>query len=186
METKAILKGIRNKNHLVFRRLFESFYGDLVNYAHSYLFHRGSSEDVVQEVFIHLWENSTKLDIRTNIKGYLYAMVRNRCLNALKSLGISDSAQVLDLNSILDSEYHWDDPFGHYQDTVKIQTQHILESLPSKMRTIVKMRFIENYKYKEIADELGVSVNTIKTQLRRAKVKMAQYILVLVALLSIL
>lgn len=141
---------------------------------------------MVQEVFMHLWENSETMDIQTNIRGYLYAMVRNRCLNILKSVRITDTAGVLELQSLPDTTYNPDYPFDPPQGYPQVQLQGVLEKLPSRMRTIVRLRFVDNYKYAEIAEELGVSVNTIKTQLRRAKLKLAQYILAVVALLSVL
>ena len=63
------------------------------------------------------------------------------------------------------------------------QLLKVVEGLPSKMQQIVKMRFIENYKYVEIAEELGVSVNTVKTQLKRAKLKIGEQMAMLIALL---
>ncbi|MEM9143211.1 MAG: RNA polymerase sigma-70 factor [Bacteroidota bacterium] len=170
----------------MFKRLFEDLYGDLVNYANEYLYHVNSSEDVVQEVFIYLWENSEKIDIKTNIKGYLYVMVRNRCLNTLKSVNITDTARVFEMQAIFDPDYDPDHLFEEDRNPDYAQMLKILESLPSRMRAIVQLRFVNNYKYAEIADELGVSVNTIKTQLRRAKVKFAQLMISLAILLSML
>lgn len=179
MDSTTTLREIRNKNHFVFKQLFEDLYSNLVIYANGYLFDRSSGEDVVQEVFVYLWENSEKIDITSNLKSYLYAMVRNRCLNILKSIKVTDSAKVLELQAIFDSDYSLDSIGNEDKNLLYDQVIGILEGLPIKMRTIVKLRFVDNYKYSEIADELGLSVNTVKTQLKRAKIKFGKLMVLL-------
>ena len=182
MNSTTTLRAIRNQDHFVFKRLFDEMYADLVLYAHGYLFQTAQSEDVVQEVFIHLWEHSNEMDIKANLKGYLYAMVRNRCLTLLRSVKITDDHGVLETPAALDAE----DPafFGEEQRSGDGQLMGLLEKLPQRMRTIVTLRFVNGYKYSEIAEELGVSVNTIKTQLRRAKVKLGQLMAALAILIG--
>lgn len=179
MEPKAIFKRTPYNSQVEFRRLFEDLYPGLVAYANEYLFDLGSSEDVVQEVFVHLWEKGETLDIRTNLRAYLYAMVRNRCLNILKAVKITDFSKVLETQAVFDVDFG-PDCFPEGQSKILYeQVVKMIEGLPRKMRTIVELRFIDNYRYKEIADELGVSVNTVKTQLKRAKIKFGELIVFL-------
>ncbi|SIQ36028.1 RNA polymerase sigma factor [Maribacter ulvicola] len=184
MKTNSELKELQNKNHFVFKKIFYEFYEDLVNYAHGYLFDKGRSEDMVQDVFITLWEKADTIEINTTLKGYLYAMVRNKSLNLLKSIKITDSTQVLELQAILDDTYNHEDTI---ETTNKIHNQllNIIDTLPEKMQVIVKMRYLENYRYAEIAEELKISVNTVKTQLKRAKIKIGQLLHAILILLSI-
>lgn len=186
MDSKTILRELQNKNHFVFKSLFESCYVELVTYANGYLFDKASSEDVIQEVFISLWEKSNKINLKTSLKAYLYAMVRNRCLNRLKAIKITDTSRILEFQTSPTSDYMKD---WLPQDEKQIRYQqalNIIEKLPLKMRTIFELRFKENYRYKEIADELNVSVNTVKTQLKRAKVKLNEQVISIALLLSTL
>ncbi len=186
MDSNSTFKEIQNKNHVVFKQVFEDLYGDLVIYANKYLFQIGSSEDVVQEVFIYLWENAGKINIKSSLKNYLYAMVRNRCLNILKTIKITDISYSYELQTIIETNYT-PDYFPHEErKTNYVLMTEVLDSLPTKMRTIVMLRFMKNYKYSEIADELGVSVNTIKTQLKRAKQKFEELAISILLLLSFL
>lgn len=185
MDSNSIIQEIRNQNQFVYKKFFEDTYAELVHYANSYLFDQGWSEDIVQEVFIHLWEKSNSLEIKSSLKGYLYAMVRNRCLNFLKTIKITDNANVLDMQSMLSAEYNLDVFSDEDLKIIHNQLLKVVEGLPTKMQQIVKMRFIENYKYVDIAEELGVSVNTVKTQLKRAKVKITQQMALVLALLTI-
>nr|WP_299387864.1 RNA polymerase sigma-70 factor [Allomuricauda sp.] len=184
MDATSVIQEIRNQNQFVYKKFFEDTYPELVHYANSYLFDQNWSEDIVQEVFIHLWEQANSLDIKTSLRGYLYAMVRNRCLNFLKSIKITDDAKVLDMQSMLSSEYDLEFFSNDDLKVIHHQLLKVVEGLPTKMQQIVKMRFIENYKYVEIAEELGVSVNTVKTQLKRAKLKISQQMALVLVLLS--
>lgn len=186
LDSASILRELQNKNHFVFKRLFEDWYADLVNYAIKHLFHQSSSEDVVQDVFIYLWENADKINIQTTLKGYTYAMVRNRCLNILKANKITDTANIMEMQVMLETDYNPDYFHQEEQNLELALMLKVLESLPTKMRTIVKLRFANNYKYSEIAEELGVSINTIKTQLKRAKAKFGELVISIAFILSVL
>jgi RNA polymerase sigma-70 factor (ECF subfamily) len=160
-------------------------YLELVTYASGYLFDKASSEDVVQEVFLFLWEESNKIDLKTNLKAYLYAMVRNRCLDRLKAVQITDGSKILEAQTAFSINYSTNWVVEEEKEIRYQQAMDIIENLPVKMRIIVKLRLIENYRYKEIADELNVSLNTVKTQLKRAKAKLAELAISLILILSI-
>lgn len=153
-------------------------------FANGYLFDQAASEDVVQETYIYLWENIDKINIETSVKAYLYTMVRNRCYNFLKSIKITDDAKYLDLNASLISNQNLELFSEEDTDIVYNQILKIVDSLPIKMQEIFKLKFFSNYKYSEIADELGISVNTVKTQLKRAKSKINESLTCILILLS--
>ncbi|XCF07774.1 RNA polymerase sigma-70 factor [Tamlana crocina] len=180
-----VLDEIRKKNEKVFKNFFDKNYKDLVIYANGFLYCKDASEDVVQEVFIYLWENASSLDIKTSLKNYLYSMVRNRCFNYLKSIKIADSYKVLDFNNTLFSEQVLDKASEEEKKIVYKQILKIVDSLPDKMQQIVKLKFFQNYKYSEIATEMGVSVNTVKTQLKRAKLKISEMLTIILVLFEI-
>ncbi|MAU15155.1 MAG: hypothetical protein CMH46_06395 [Muricauda sp.] len=185
LDSLSVFREIQQKNHFVFKRFFEDTYESLVQYADSYLFQKSASEDIVQEVFIYLWENAPKMTIRTSFDSYLFTMVRNRCLNHLKSIKITDEAKVLDIQHLVNTEYELDVFSEEDQLVIHGQALKAVEMLPSRMQRIVRMKYIENYKYMDIAEELGISVNTVKTQLKRAKHKITQQLIgVIVVLLA--
>ncbi len=158
-------------------------YHELVTYANGYLFEKASSEDVVQEVFVRLWEKSNRINLKTNLKPYLYAMVRNKCLNKLKALKIADDSNILNAQISLSFDQEPDWSIEQEKEIRNQQALNIIENLPLRMRSIVELRFRENYRYKEIADELNVSINTVKTQLKRAKAKLGELTVSLAILL---
>ncbi|GGF03946.1 RNA polymerase sigma-70 factor [Flavobacterium limi] len=185
MEIDIVLKELQNQNKSVYKNVFNHFYKGLVIYANNFLFDQEASEDIVQEVFISLWENAKNIEIKTSLKAYLYAMVRNKCLNYLKSLKVTDDLNVIDLNSILVLDEDLDLISEEEKTILYNHILKIIETFPESMQQVFKLKFIENYKYEEIADEMGISVNTVKTQLKRAKVKISQSLVIILALLSI-
>ena len=91
---------------------------------------------------------------------------------------------VLEVNTVLISDYELEPFPDEDKKIIYDQILKIVDTLPYKMQIIFKMKFIENYKYSEIAEELGLSVNTVKTQLKRAKFKIGQMITVLIVLIA--
>lgn len=182
MDINIVLRELQNQNKSVYKNVFNHFYKGLVVYANNFLYDQQASEDVVQEIFIVLWENAKDIEIKTSLKAYLFAMVRNKCLNYLKSIKITDDLNLIDFNSALLLEEDFDIISEEEKAIVYRQILKIVESFPESMQQIFKLKFIENYKYNEIADELGISVNTVKTQLKRAKSKISESIPLLLAL----
>lgn len=154
----------------------------MVLYAHNFLFDQDASEDIVQEVFIFLWENAAAINIQKSLKNYLFSMVRNKCLNYLKSLKITDNINLIDLNSMLLIEEDLDTLSEQEKAIVYTRILKIVETFPQSMQEIFRLKFLEDYKYNEIADELDISVNTVKTQLKRAKERISRSLPVLLAL----
>ncbi len=180
MDTNTILKEIQKQNHFVYKKFFNEMYTDMVNYAYRYLFDTNQSKDIAQEVFIHLWENSTNIKHGTNLKGYLLVMVRNKCLNHLKSTNITDQLEFIELQYILDKEKQIDLFITDEKKEKHNKVLKIVENLPEKMKEIVNLKFRSDFTYKEIAEELDISLNTVKTQLKRAKTKIVQQIVMLI------
>lgn len=182
-----ILEEIKKGNTVVFKQFFTKHYEPLVVFANNYLFDYDASEDIVQEVFIYLWENSEKIKIDFSLLGYIHAMVRNRCLNYLKKIKVTDNFNLLAFNINLMSEPIFDSNYKHEEEDKKIvyyQILKIVETLPKKMQEVVKLKFFHNYKYSEIAKELNISVNTVKTQLKRAKLKITELIILILVVLT--
>lgn len=164
---------IRQGDQQVFRRVFERHYPELVEYAYRFLFEKSAAEDLVQEIFIDIWQSRQDLKIRKSLRAYLFRVVRNRCLNELKKLQLTDSQYYLDLSITLLADEKIDleeEEEGALQERARA----ILEELPERMRLIFKLKAIEGLTYLEIAKELDISVNTVKTQLKRAQEKILE------------
>lgn len=170
MELDLILERLKKQDKKAFQQVFEAFYPRLVAYSFRFTYNQEASEDLVQESFIYIWENARSLNIKS-LRAYLFTMVRNRSLNYLKKINLTDSNHLIDISNILTQDFQEDMISEKEMNALTQRAEEILKCLPGKMQEIFKLRVVHGLSYKEIAEEMGVSVNTVKTQLKRARVK---------------
>ena len=150
-------------NNINFDDLFRYNYRPLCLYALHYLQDADLAEDVVQESYTALWEKLQEGVHVLNRKSYLYMMVRNRCLDNLRKKGIpTESLKPYDTYGIIDD----DDAQERSQTEARMWTA--IDSLPEKCREVFIMSKRDGMKYEEIAQELGISENTVRNQISKA------------------
>ena len=143
--------------------LYRYNYRPLCLYALHYVHDTASCEDIVQECFATLWEKFEQGFPIANRRAYLYMSVRNRCLDHLRRKGIpTESLKPYDTYGIIDD----DDAEERSQIEAKLWTA--IDSLPEKCRQVFLMSKRDGLKYEEIAQELGLSVNTVRNQISKA------------------
>ena len=108
MELNLILEKLKKKDKRVFQELFEAYYPPLVTYSYKFTYDQPASEDLVQESFIYLWENSDNLKIEKSLQAYLFTMVRNRSLNHLKKIKVTDTNYLIDISISLSDDFQED------------------------------------------------------------------------------
>lgn len=143
--------------------IFRRYYRPLCLYALHYLRSIEDAEDVVQDCLTDFLERSILADRPANVKSYLYIMVRNRCLDSLRRdshIDHSRTADELDEN-IAESDYE-------EASLVEARLWTAIDSLPERCREVFLMSKRDGLKYEEIADELGISVNTVRNQISKA------------------
>ena len=143
--------------------LFRLNYRPLCMFALHYLQDADLVEDVVQECFTVLWEKLEQGADVANRRAYLYMSVRNRCLDHLRRKGLpTESLKPYDTYGIIDA----DDAEERSVMEAKLWTA--IDSLPEKCRQVFLMSKRDGLKYEEIAEELGLSVNTVRNQISKA------------------
>lgn len=142
--------------------LFRYHYRPLCIFALHYLKDMDASEDVVQEAFGLLWEKLSAGEKVVNQKGYLYSIVKNRSLDILRKRGSVGEAISLD-GSVEDI----DEPTVEDAE-VEARLWTAIDSLPEKCREIFLMSKRDGLRQEEIAQELGISLQTVKNQVSKA------------------
>lgn len=173
IEDKIIFNEIKKGNKVVYESLFGEYYDSLVRYAEKFIFDQAAAEDLVQELFIHVWEKAQTMNITTSIKSYFYQAIRNRCLNHLKSLKVKDKHNLLYIDAFLDS----DDEAELFDPEIIQKIKESIDELPPQMARVFRLKLLEGLKQDEIAVELDISVNSVKTHLKRARVKLRESLL---------
>ena len=146
-----------------FNDLFRYNYRPLCLYALHYIQDVDLAEDIVQESYTALWEKLQDGAQVLNRKSYLYMMVRNRCLDHIRKKTIpTESLKPYDTYGIIEDA----DAQERSQTAARIWTA--IDNLPEKCREVFIMSKRDGLKYEEIAEELGLSVNTVRNQISKA------------------
>lgn len=155
---------LRIDNERAFDDLFRTWYEPLVRYA--FTFTDGDldeAEELVQETFAKFWAQHETFDVQHSVKAYLYRMVHNLALNRLRSQRIQERYTIHQTRQMAQEyEAPKDDP--ELQDRVR----NVLQSLPAQCRHVFELSRFESLKYREIADQLGISIKTVETHMGKA------------------
>lgn len=149
-----------------FESLFRSSYVSLVRYARTLIKDQDTAEEIVQELFVRLWQEKEKIKIESSLNGYLFRSVHNRCLHYFEHLKVVERHAEEMSNA---SPGINEDPSEilHYKE-LQARIAGILERLPERCGTIFCMSRFEGLKYSEIAEKLSVSVKTVEASMGKA------------------
>ena len=136
----------------------------MCGFAGKYIDDKDEAEEVVQEVFFNYWSKKETLDIIGALEAYLYRSVRNACLNHLKHMQVR--TKFVEQASLQEEECSFSNSIEVLELQVKIEDS--IDQLPSERKKIFKLSREEGLKYREIADQLGLSVKTVETQMGKA------------------
>lgn len=170
---KDLIQQLLNGNEKAYGTLYKEHYANLCHLAYYYVRDKFTAETVVEDVIFHLWNNRENLNINISLHNYLLRAVRNKCLDYLK-LKRNQTEQSLSALSKESSYYvgnreSTESPFGDIlSQELEEEIAEAINCLPKECRTVFLMSRMENKKNKEIADELGVSINTVKYHLKNA------------------
>lgn len=190
---QQLLTRLQRGDREAFRQLFRSHYGTLCRFAMQLLHDKAAAETIADDVFFAIWQNRADLTISTSMRSYLFTAIRNRCLNEMSSKRRRPSTPgfAYDYEAELDLLAHVfadnSHPLGQLiEKELEGEIARCVEALPHDCRRVFKMSRYEQMSYSEIADELGISVNTvkyhIKAALRQLHVSLGDYLKVLVLL----
>lgn len=150
-----------------FRFFFEKYYADLCNLVNFYLHDPATSEEIVQDIYVYLWEKKGKIKIDSSVKSYLYKSSKNKTLNYLRN----EKAK-LNIHKKLTkiTENNFDMVNESNMDAAQLREliNQSVNSLPPKCKEIFVLSKEKELSYKEIADQLGISVKTVENQMGKA------------------
>ena len=160
---QQIIEGIRHGNEACFRQVFEKHYEKLCDYAFTILRDMDEAEDAVQTMFLKVWEKRESLMITHTLKSYLYRAVHNFCINLLEHREIKQK-------HVEFSAYHSSvtQPPEVFPAELEGNIRAAIDQLPEQCKIIFKLSRYEELKYAEIAQRLGISVNTVENQVSKA------------------
>lgn len=174
MTSDKLITGINQKSEHAWKIFFNSYYDSLFRHAYRILKEEKVAEDVVQELFISLWDGDLQLENEKVLSAYLYRSVTNRCLNHIRDKNRED---VRILRWTVDnggdaSEMEFS---SAAREEVLRRLQELIAQLPEGRRKILLLS-MEGMSGEAIARQLGVSIATVKQQKYRAYSFLRQYL----------
>ncbi|KOH45295.1 RNA polymerase sigma-70 factor [Sunxiuqinia dokdonensis] len=170
-DEKYLFSQLRSGNEKAFEYFFKTYFEQLYQYAFQITKEQFQSEEIVEDTFVMLWEKRRKIDLHGTPKSYLFQMVYNQCLNYFKHKKVGDKYRELFLYHQPVSDLSGSQSGYPLETLINQEFQEVVEKsiqkLPPQCRQIFIMSRLEGRKNKEIAVILGISVNTVKTQLLR-------------------
>lgn len=164
IDEKQLAKAIKNGDETAFDQLFRTWYEPLVRYAFSFTDgDADEAEDIVQQVFVQFWQRRETIDFQHSVKAYLYKMTHNRALNRLRSQKVQGRFVEHQTRQIA----HETEPPPGVGELEK-RFHEVLGELPPQCRQVFELSRFEELKYREIGDQLGISVKTVETHISKA------------------
>ncbi len=162
---KEILLNLSQGKESAFQYLFDEYYQLLVSFAYRYLGDLDSSRNIVQDIFVMLYEKRDEIKIHTSLKSHLYQSVRNRALNVIKR----EKMQREHHSRILDEQDGQDiNDESWIVNELEGRIGNIVGSLPGQCQKIFRMSRQEGISNSDIAEQLSISKRTVETQISKA------------------
>lgn len=162
LDNETFIQGINRRDTEAYKQIYDRYYRILVVYAENFLGNNGTSEDIVQDIIVNIWEAKMTFVSYNTFKTYLYNSVRNGALNYLKHQGVAEKYL-----EHLAQTYSPIDESEVNEEEIYRRLFAIIDRLPTRCREIFLL-CMDGKKNSEIATELHLSIETVKTQKKRA------------------
>ncbi len=157
---EEVLSELLNDNKIALEKVFNYYYPRLYNFSKSFLKLEEGIDDILQEVFIKIWQNRKNIKTFETFNSYIFTITRNLLLNELRSRLSNQKIRDNILKASLAEEYLPFEKLDYLE--LKEKIEEIIEELPSKQKEIFKLSRIEGLSHKEIAEELNISTKTVE------------------------
>lgn len=171
-----------------FEQVFKTHFKALHAYAFTFVQDSSVAEDMVQTVFIRLWEKAERLNVHRSLNAYLYRSVYHECLNYIKHQKVRATHETYVKHT--GGRHSGDASENMELRELEKKVSAALTALPEGCRTIFQMSRFESLKYQEIADKLGISVKTVENQMGKAlkllRIRLKDYLTLLLLIATFL
>lgn len=176
-----IIWKIQSGDVKIFEALFREYYYSLSRFTTSIVKSSSAAEDLVQDIFLKIWENRQTWNPQGTIKTYLYRASKNQALNYLKHLNVVNNWAEFSRNSF--SSINPEDEFERKE--LLNSVNGAVNKLPEKCKMIFLLHRHEGLSYREISEVLNISISTVETQMGRALKKIREILFPYLSMLLI-
>ena len=157
-----LLNQFRAGHKTAFEQVFKLYYKPLRLQAFLLLKNEDDAEDQVQQLFLDIWNQGLYKNVQHSLKAYLHTSIRNRCLNFLKKLN-QENRLCLEYAGLVEEVVVEEDMIHPGPDVLLA-----LNELPAQRKRAFNLVHIKEMKYHEAAQEMGISINSLKSHLKLA------------------
>jgi RNA polymerase sigma-70 factor (family 1) len=162
---KELLQQIAAGDQAAFRLVYTSYYRRLFQFALSIVKTRESAEEIVEDVFVRIWQQRDKITVIQHLRVYLYTATKNSSLNYLSRQAKASITQPFDHIHVGLGESSLTPEQILITAEIQQKIRKAVEALPPRCKMIFKLVREDGLKYREIAEILNISVNTIDVQM---------------------
>ena len=161
-----LIEGLGRRDKIVFDYIFNYYYSSLCAFSMQYLNDRSAVEDLVQDFFVSLWIDAPRHNIHSSLKTYLFASIKNRCLDFQKHQKVAEKYKTFILFSTSEDDNLTDHLFAESE--LRHAIQNSVEKLAPRCREIFELSRLKGFSNDEIAVQLGLSKRTVELQISNA------------------
>lgn len=162
-----LLNEITLGNHDAFKLLYRRYWEEMFVTATNALRNKEEAADVIQDVFLSLWNRRNELDIRGSVAAYLHTSVRYKCIHYIEK-NITRRDYLVHLADVAVSFYHPNAEINLQLKELEQAIKSSIAKMPPKMQKVYKLSRQEHLSYKEISNSMSISVETVKKHIQHA------------------
>lgn len=183
-EDEQLFESLQRGNKKAFNTFFLRYYPVLCAYATQFVgIH--DAEEIIQDIMVGIWERGKDIVIESSLNGYLFRVVKNKCLNHMDKLRLHEQAHLLIAN---ERQLLFEDPDFYIVEELTRKIEEALNKLPKTYREAFVLNRIDGKTYNEIAWALGISSKTVDYRIQQAlkilRIELKDYLPLLLALMG--
>ncbi|MDR1601625.1 MAG: RNA polymerase sigma-70 factor [Tannerella sp.] len=176
MDDRILLLRVQHGDAKAYETLFIKYYSPLCEYASRYI-QDADSEELVQDLMLHLWEAREDLVVETSLKSYLFTAVKHRCLNVIKKRTFREQVHE-ELYESLKNQF--EDPGYYLFNELSGEIEKAVRELPENYRQTFELSRFGELSNRKIAQQLNVSVKTVEYHISQSlkilRIKLKDYL----------
>ena len=177
---------LHNDKKSDFSRVYSIYFPKLVRFAREFVLSTEDAENIIQDIFIYLWEHQEILGSLSNLNAFLFVLVKNRCIDFIRQKKLVERKRE-EFEMVMDKELQLKmyalqqfDENALSSDDIEVILNNAINSLPEKCREVFILSRMEGLKYREIAERLNISTKTVENQiitaLKKLRVELKDYL----------
>jgi RNA polymerase sigma-70 factor (ECF subfamily) len=170
--TDMLFRMIQKGDEIAFEKVFRKFHPRLYNFALKVVKNNEIAEDIIQDIFIKLWEKKEKIK-PVNIEGFIFKVLKNQCITHLRNLKIIENARfnlsnMSHIEELYRIDFIRDEPYVLIEQELQLEIDRVLNMLPDRCKEVFVLSRLNGLKNREIAQKLGINIKNVERHITKA------------------